>query len=206
MQGYGTVFEITPTGTLTTLHSFCSQSGCPDGLFTYGAGLGYQWRHLRNNRHGGTGANCLTPLRLWDDLQDYPERQANDALQLLLATRLRRRRRSQRTDPGRQWQSIRDNRESGGANRHGTIFKITPTGTLTTLYSFCAQSGLPRWTMPARSSAGHQWNLLWNNSTERGEPTTTEQSSPSPPAKPHSSKPAPPPAWSARQSRSSDTD
>jgi uncharacterized repeat protein (TIGR03803 family) len=30
---------------------------------------------------------------------------------------------------------------TGGANRYGTIFKITPSGTLTTLYSFCAQSG-----------------------------------------------------------------
>ena len=26
---YGSVFKITPSGTLTTLHSFCSQSGCP---------------------------------------------------------------------------------------------------------------------------------------------------------------------------------
>jgi len=28
---------------------------------------------------------------------------------------------------------------AGGANQHGTVFRITPTGTLTTLYSFCAQ-------------------------------------------------------------------
>jgi len=31
--------------------------------------------------------------------------------------------------------------EFGGANGHGTAFKITPTGVLTTLYDFCAQSG-----------------------------------------------------------------
>ncbi len=29
----------------------------------------------------------------------------------------------------------------GGANNGGTVFKITSTGTLTALYSFCAQSG-----------------------------------------------------------------
>jgi uncharacterized repeat protein (TIGR03803 family) len=29
--GQGTVFKITPSGTLTTLYSFCGQSGCPDG-------------------------------------------------------------------------------------------------------------------------------------------------------------------------------
>jgi uncharacterized repeat protein (TIGR03803 family) len=27
----GTVFQITPSGTLTTLYNFCSQSGCTDG-------------------------------------------------------------------------------------------------------------------------------------------------------------------------------
>ena len=31
--GYGTVFKITPNGTLTTLYSFCSESGCADGAF-----------------------------------------------------------------------------------------------------------------------------------------------------------------------------
>jgi uncharacterized repeat protein (TIGR03803 family) len=30
-HGGGTVFKITPSGTLTTLYSFCSQSGCTDG-------------------------------------------------------------------------------------------------------------------------------------------------------------------------------
>jgi uncharacterized repeat protein (TIGR03803 family) len=34
----GTVFKITPTGTLTTLYSFCAQAGCADGYFPY-AGL-----------------------------------------------------------------------------------------------------------------------------------------------------------------------
>src|ERR1700733_6798680 len=29
--GCGTVFKITPSGTLTTLYSFCAQSGCTDG-------------------------------------------------------------------------------------------------------------------------------------------------------------------------------
>ena len=29
--------------------------------------------------------------------------------------------------------------EAGGANIYGTVFQITPTGTLTSLYSFCAQ-------------------------------------------------------------------
>ena len=31
--GCGTVFKITPSGTLTTLYSFCSGIGCPDGFY-----------------------------------------------------------------------------------------------------------------------------------------------------------------------------
>jgi len=31
MYGWGTVFKITPTGTLTTLYSFCALSNCADG-------------------------------------------------------------------------------------------------------------------------------------------------------------------------------
>jgi hypothetical protein len=30
---YGTIFKITPSGTLTTLYSFCSQTECSDGEY-----------------------------------------------------------------------------------------------------------------------------------------------------------------------------
>lgn len=35
----GTVYEFIPPGTLNRLHSFCSQSQCPDGALPYGGGL-----------------------------------------------------------------------------------------------------------------------------------------------------------------------
>ena len=38
VRGAGTVFKITPSGTLTTLYSFCAQGGCTDGSDPY-AGL-----------------------------------------------------------------------------------------------------------------------------------------------------------------------
>lgn len=78
--GCGTVFKITPTGTLTTLYKFCSQSNCPDG------------------------ANPFAGLVLGTDGNYYGTTTA------------------------------------GGAYGNGTIFQITPTGALTTLYSFCSQS------------------------------------------------------------------
>src|SRR5579863_8272254 len=34
--GIGTIFKITSSGQLTTLYSFCAQSGCPDGAYPQG--------------------------------------------------------------------------------------------------------------------------------------------------------------------------
>jgi len=38
-HGEGTVFKITPSGTLTTVYDFCSQSNCTDGANLYSVGL-----------------------------------------------------------------------------------------------------------------------------------------------------------------------
>jgi len=67
-QGCGTVFSVTPSGTLTTLYSFCSVTGCTDGAAPdLSTAAGYQrdflWRH-------GPGRD----RRGWNDLQrvDWP--------------------------------------------------------------------------------------------------------------------------------------
>ena len=52
----GTVFKVTTSGTLSTLHSFCSQSGCADGQYPAG-GL---FQDTNGNLYGTTadgGAN-----------------------------------------------------------------------------------------------------------------------------------------------------
>lgn len=72
----GTVFEITPGGTLTTLYEFCSDTQCADG----GDPTGALVQASDGNLYGTTMA--------------------------------------------------------GGTHGHGTVFKITLTGTLTTLHSF----------------------------------------------------------------------
>jgi uncharacterized repeat protein (TIGR03803 family) len=69
----GEVFEITPGGTLTTLYSLCSKSGCTDGEYTYATPV------------QGTDGNFYGTTYL------------------------------------------------GGSKELGTVFKITPSGTLTTL-------------------------------------------------------------------------
>ena len=82
----GAVFRITPDGTITTLHSFCQQSGCPDGNYPNGSLV----QASDGNFYGAT----------------YFQGAANSTF--------------------------------------GTIFRITPTGTLTTIYAFCpGQVGCP---------------------------------------------------------------
>jgi uncharacterized repeat protein (TIGR03803 family) len=83
-NGWGTVFSITTGGTLTTLYSFCSQTNCADGAYPVGGLV----QGVDGNFYGTTcGTLCNVGL----------------------------------------------------GNTHGTVFKMTPGGTLTTLYTFCAQ-------------------------------------------------------------------
>jgi uncharacterized repeat protein (TIGR03803 family) len=84
--GCGTLFRITPSGTLTTLYTFCSQSGCADGQEPGGLVRGAD-----GNLYGTTGAG--------------------------------------------------GNGVCGSSGGCGTIFKITTTGTLTTLHSFDRADG-----------------------------------------------------------------
>lgn len=77
-NGSGVVFQITTSGTLTAIYSFCSLASCADG------------------------ANPYTSLI-----------QASNG-------------------------DLYGTTYSGGATGNGTLFKITTSGTLTTLYSFCS--------------------------------------------------------------------
>jgi uncharacterized repeat protein (TIGR03803 family) len=130
----GTVFKITPSGTLTTLYSFCSQS-CADGEEPY-AGL---VQATNGDFYGTTqsgGANFvgtvfrITPDGMLTTLYSFCSQSGctdgeNPRAALVQAAN----------------GDFYGTAYLGGANNGGTVFKITPSGTLTTLYSFCSQSG-----------------------------------------------------------------
>ena len=71
-HGHGTVFKITPGGTLTTLYSFCSQANCTDGSTPVGAGLvlGSDGNFYGTTGYGGTnvgscgGSGCGTVFEI----------------------------------------------------------------------------------------------------------------------------------------------
>src|ERR1039458_5491589 len=130
----GTVFRITPSGTLTTLYSFCSQTNCKDGVNPY-AGLVQATNGDFYGTTSGAGTHCygpafkitpggaLTTLHRFCSQSACPDGAEPDAVLVQAANG-----------------DLYGTTVVGGANLRGTIFKITPRGTLTTLYSFCSQT------------------------------------------------------------------
>jgi uncharacterized repeat protein (TIGR03803 family) len=131
----GAVFRITPAGTLTTLYSFCAQTNCTDGSNPY-AGLiqSTDGNFYGTTSQGGangfgtvfriTSAGKLTTLYSFCAQTNCPDG-ANPSTGLVQAT------------DGNFYGTTGD----GGTNGDGTIFKLTATGTLTTLHTFVGSDG-----------------------------------------------------------------
>jgi uncharacterized repeat protein (TIGR03803 family) len=147
--GCGTAFKITPTGSLTTVYNFCSETNCTDGSFPSGPlTLGIDGNFYGIASGGGTGAYCplgpgqcgtvfkLTPAGALRTLYNFCS-QPNCA---------------DGWYPAGPFGALVQGRDGnfygttwgGGANDNGTVFKLTPSGltseVLTTLWAFCSQS------------------------------------------------------------------
>jgi uncharacterized repeat protein (TIGR03803 family) len=130
--GCGTVFEITPSGTLTTLYNFCSQSGCADGGSPT-AGLVQGTDGNLYGMTGGGGANgygTVFKITLSGRLTTLHSFNGTDGSGYSAAALV------QGADGNFYGTSV-----SGGANGPGAVFKITPSGTVTTLHSFDGTDG-----------------------------------------------------------------
>lgn len=146
--GYGTVFKITPGGTLTNLHSFCSVSDCADGGYpfsnlvqaTNGAFYGTTWRGGAYGRYLGTifkSTPTGTFTTVYNFMCTHSSACANGAdphAGLIQASN----------------GELYGTTTNGGAGQGpgtftaGTVFEITLGGTLATLNSFCYQSVCPQ--------------------------------------------------------------
>jgi uncharacterized repeat protein (TIGR03803 family) len=136
--GCGTVFKITPAGALTTLYSFCSEVNCDDGtgpsaMLEANDGNFYGVTTVGGANGEGTvfeitSAGKLTTLYSFCSLAGCADGSRPSAA-LVQATN----------------GNFYGTTGGGGANTScingcGTIFKITPSGVLTTLYNFCSQA------------------------------------------------------------------
>ena len=136
----GTIFKITPSGALTTIYSFCALANCADG-----SGPGQLIQASDGNFYGtttGGGANAdgtifkITPqgtLTILHNFCSLPNctdgSNAGDGIAAGL---------TEGTDGNFYGTTGFDARYNGG-----TVFKITPQGNLSTLYTFCSQPGCP---------------------------------------------------------------
>jgi uncharacterized repeat protein (TIGR03803 family) len=135
-SGAGTIFQITPAGTLTSLYSFCSQADCLDGGMPSGLVQGSDGNLYGTTVFGGTNDDGtvfrITPAGVLTTIHSFSGPDGEIPFGGLV----------QATDG-----NFYGTTESGGAhdspsspNGGGTVFKITPAGVLTPLYSFCGQT------------------------------------------------------------------
>jgi uncharacterized repeat protein (TIGR03803 family) len=167
----GTVFAITPAGKLTTLYQFCSQSNCADGSAPFGRLV----QGVDGNFYGTTsqsgmpncgvfGLGCgtvfkITPKGALTTLHTFDG-----------------------TDGAYEWAGLAQGTDGNfyGATYYGgllsctggcgTIYKITSSGVLTTLYEFCSQTNCPDGDEPIsslmQSTNGNFYGTTYTGGTE----------------------------------------
>ena len=120
-NNYGTVFKITPTGTLTILHSFDDTNNFANP--TYGLTVGNDGNFYGTQANGYPGSVFkITPAGVVTVLHTFTSNP--DGADPLSGVIL-----------GKDGNFYGDT-EGGGEYGYGTLFKMTPSGKLTILYSF----------------------------------------------------------------------
>lgn len=141
--GCGTIFEITPTGQFATIYNFCSQTNCTDGAFPmgglvqgvngnlYGTTVGYSGYPtcIGESRTGCGSIFEITPAGKFTTLHKFCSvTNCADGYGAFAGLTM--------ANDGNFYGTT----AYGGANLSGVAFKMTPQGSVTTLYSFCSQT------------------------------------------------------------------
>jgi len=172
----GAVFKITPGGALTTLYGFCAAPGCADGSDPVGAPLA---QSASGNFYGATSfggtntsGNCgteglppgcgtiftITPSGALTTLHSFDSTDGAGPYGLVV------------TANGYVYGATTVGGASTACNGLGcgTIFKITPGGALTTIYSFCSQPNCADGASPTslvQATSGHGYGATSGGGT-----------------------------------------
>jgi uncharacterized repeat protein (TIGR03803 family) len=128
----GTVFQITPSGVLTTIYNFCSLTNCADGSGPLTLVEGSDGNFYGATGQGATNSDgtvfqitpsgTLTTLYRFCSLANCVDGQYPAGL--IQATN----------------GNLYGTTNSGGTQNRGTVFQLTPSGTLKTLHNFCSSA------------------------------------------------------------------
>ena len=141
-NGLGTVFQITPSGTLATLYSFCpglyldcgTDGANPQAGLVQGSDGNFYGTTSGGGANSGGTVFKITPSGTLTTLYSFCS-VSNCADGATPSAGL-----IQGSD-GNFYGTTEFGGGSGGTTIGGTVFRITPSSTLTVLYSFCSQSG-----------------------------------------------------------------
>jgi uncharacterized repeat protein (TIGR03803 family) len=140
LSGCGTVFEMTPTGNLTTIYSFCSKANCSDGALPTGGFIQASNKNFYGTTGDGGANGCPTYAGGCGTIfQITPAGKLTTIYSFCSQTKC-----TDGENPSGLMQGTNGNFygvAAGGTNNGGTVFELTTKGELTTLYNFCSQTG-----------------------------------------------------------------
>jgi uncharacterized repeat protein (TIGR03803 family) len=130
----GTVFEITPAGQLTTLYNFCQLTNCNDGsgpgVLIVGPGGKFYGTTVNGGVYGEGTIFEITPGGQLTTLYNFCSQpgctDGENPVALFVGT------------DGNFYGTTVYGGNSRNINGDGTVFKMTPSGQLSTIYSFCS--------------------------------------------------------------------
>ena len=174
-NGFGTVFSMTSAGVLTTVYNFCSQSGCADGGYPYGGlfpsttGAFYGTTFIGGHVHGEspegtvfkiTSSGALTTLyQFCHGFGTCTDGSAPMAGVI------------QASDGNLYGTTFTGGTRAGwpaGLGDNGTVFRLTPDGELTTLYSFDNSTSYAYGSWPRAGLAQGSDGNLYGTANQRG--------------------------------------
>lgn len=130
----GTIYKITAGGAFSTLYSFCSQSGCPDGEYPFGAlVLGTDGNLYGTTERGGHGNGTIfriTPAGTLTTLHEFDGTDGDSPVAALVQ--------AGRTSYG--WGTASRGGKRGVSDySSGSIFAVNAAGKFARVHSFCSQ-------------------------------------------------------------------